>query len=416
MKNITEFNYEDSKTLLTSQGKFYINLGLDRIKAVLELLGNPQEKLKIIHVAGTNGKGSVCAILSNILTKSGYKTGLYTSPHLVEYTERIKIDNNEISQNDFARYVREICTVADKNKIDLTEFEILTACAYKYFADNKIDIAITETGLGGRYDATNVCSHPILEIITSISLDHTDRLGNTIEEIAFEKAGIIKEKSVLITAKNNNGFNILEDVCKQKNAKLETVENDIDMIFENGTNYAVINGKRYEFPLIGLYQKQNLALVLKAVEILKEKGYTINLKDGLKTVKWQARLEYLKDKNILVDGAHNPDGARELKKSLDYYFKNQKKIFVYSVINTKDYVNIAKILFKPDDEIYFYEFKHNNAVSFSEYTKNVSWLKNIKKLDIAELDGILNKPELKVITGSLYMIGELYNRLTEVHY
>lgn len=405
----TELQYEKAAGLLTSQGKFYINLGLDRIKAVLDLIGNPQDKIKIIHIAGTNGKGSVSAILASILKKSGYKTALYTSPHLVDYTERIRINNNEISKNDFASYVNEISEIADKNSIDLTEFEILTACAYKYFADNNVEIAVMETGLGGRYDAVNVCKKPICEIITSISLDHTDRLGNTIEKIAFEKAGIIKENSVVIVSSLNKGFKTIKEVSNQMNATILPVEHDIEITYKNDKNIAVIDDTEYEFPLLGLYQKQNLALAVKAVEFLKKQGYSIDLRQGLMNVQWHARFEYIKEKNLIIDGAHNPDAAIELRKNLDYYFKGQKKIFIYSTINTKDYKTVAKELFSENDEIYYVEFNHKNAVSYEEYSNNVNWLKNLQELK--DLKEVLNRPELKVVTGSLYMIGELYNSL-----
>ncbi len=402
-------NYEQAKELLTSQGKFYINLGLERIQSILKLIGNPQEKIKIIHVAGTNGKGSVSSILANILKCAGYKTGLYTSPHLIEYTERIKINNIDISKEDFASYIEKICTIAEKKNIHLTEFEILTAIAFKYFADNKVKIAVIETGLGGRFDATNVCKKPILSIITSISLDHTDRLGNTIEKIAFEKAGIIKPKSTILTEFSNNGFNVIKNTAEEKKANLIVATNYVNMNYENGKNYVYIEDRKFEFPLLGLYQKANLSIVLKAVEFLKIK--TEAIVEGIKTAKWPARLEFIKDKNLLIDGAHNPDAARELRKSLDYYFNNQKRIFLYSTLNTKDYKEIAKILFNEDDEIYFYEFNNKNAISFEEYKKNNSQLKNIKQFNRNKLKDFLQKPELKIVTGSLYMIGELYSEL-----
>lgn len=402
-------NYEQAKELLTSQGKFYINLGLKRIQSILKLIGNPQEKIKIIHVAGTNGKGSVSSILANILKCAGYKTGLYTSPHLVEYTERIKINNIDISKEDFATYIEKICTIAEKKNIHLTEFEILTAIAFKYFADNKVKIAVIETGLGGRFDATNVCKKPILSIITSISLDHTDRLGNTIEKIAFEKAGIIKPKSTILTEISNKGFKIIKNTAEEKKVKLIVATNYVNMNYENGNNYVSIEDKKCEFPLLGLYQKANLSIVLQAVEFLKIKTEAVI--EGLKTAKWPARLEFIKDKNLLIDGAHNPDAAKELRKSLDYYFNNQKRIFLYSTLNTKDYKEIAKILFNKDDEIYYYEFKNKNAISFEEYKNNTPQLRNIKQFNKDQLKEFLLKPELKVVTGSLYMIGELYNEL-----
>ena len=389
--------YDETVKLLQSQGKFYINLGLERIESALNKLDNPQNDIKVIHVAGTNGKGSVASTLANILKCAGYKVGLYTSPHLVEYTERIKINNEEISKENFAKYVSMVCNIAD----DLTEFEILTAVAFKYFSDKKVDYVVLETGLGGRYDATNVCKKT-LAIITSISLDHTDRLGDTYEKIAYEKAGIIKENSTIITATYNNGFETIKEIAKEKNAKLIPVNYEVEMIYENNINYAIIENKKYEFPLLGLYQKQNLALVLEACKVLKISFVAIE--QGLKTTKWPARLEYKKEKNILIDGAHNPDSALELRKSLDFYFQNEKKIFIYSTIGTKDYKTIADILFTQDDEIYYLEFSHKNAVSFEQYKKDVPNL-NIKKVE--NLEELLKRKVLKVITGSLYMIGEI---------
>lgn len=399
--------YQQTIKMLQSQGKFYINLGLERILAVLNLFGNPQNSLKIIHVAGTNGKGSVCSTIANILTHSGYKTGLYTSPHLVEYTERIKINNEQISKDDFTNYIENVCTIADVNSIDLTEFEILTAAAYKYFYDNKVDFTIMETGLGGRYDATNVCKQPVVSVITSISLDHTDRLGDTTDKIAYEKAGIIKENSKVVVNSDNIGLKVIEQVSKDKNAKLIIAKDNITTTFENGINYVVYNEKKYEFPLLGLYQRQNLSLIFKTIEELPCKISEEGLRDGLKTVKWNARLQYIKDRNLIIDGAHNPAAAAELKKSLDYYFKNQKRIFIYSTINTKDYVSIAKILFNPEDEIYYLNFNYKTAVPFEEYNKKVNFLRNIKQINKEDVPSVLEKSGLKILTGSFYMIGEI---------
>lgn len=402
-------NYEKTIQLLQSQSKFQIKPGLERIAEIMKLLENPQDKIKIIHIAGTNGKGSVCAILSSILTSAGFKTGLYTSPHLVEYTERIKINNEDISKPDFSAYVEKINTIAEQNQIDLTEFEILTAVAYLYFAEKNVDFAIIETGLGGRFDATNICKNPLISIITSISLDHTDRLGNTIEKIAYEKSGIIKDNSTLITSLSNKGFNTIKSIANEKNAKLEITSAQIDFTFENNVNYAIINNKKYEFPLMGLYQKENLALAVKAIEIINKNEINENaIINGLKNVSWNARFQYIKGRNILIDGAHNPDGAKQLSDNLNYYFPDRKKIFIYSTINTKDYTSIAKTLFKENDEIYYLKFNHKNAVLFEKYKNDVTFLKNIKPLGQCELNEILKKEELKVITGSLYMIGEIF--------
>lgn len=397
-------NYVEAKELLTSQGKFHIKLGLERVQAVLKLLGNPQDKIKIIHVAGTNGKGSVCSIVANILKCAGYKVGLYTSPHLVEYTERIRINNEEISQEDFATYIEKICTIADKHNIHLTEFEILTVMAYKYFADKKVKIAVIETGLGGRFDATNVTKKTFISVITSISLDHTDRLGDTVEKIAFEKAGIIKPKSIVITEISNKGFRVIKETAEKMKSKLVVATNYVDMNSQDGKNYIAVNGGRYEFNLLGLYQKSNLSLVMKVLEQFKLSEEA--LQEGFKTARWPARLEYFEKKNILVDGAHNPAAAVELKKSLEHYFSGQKRTYIYGSLNTKDYKEIANILFTPEDEIYYYEFNSKNVVTMEEYKQSLPEL-NVKPYS----KEILKKEGLKIVTGSLYMIGELYNEI-----
>lgn len=402
--------YEEAVKLLTSQAKFQIKLGLERVNKMLNILDNPQNKIKVIHIAGTNGKGSVSSILSNILKHSGYKIGLYTSPHLVKYTERINVDGLDIKEETFTKYIEEICNLANEKDIELTEFEILTVCAFKYFFDEQVDIAIIETGLGGRLDATNTVNSPLLSIITSISLDHTDRLGNTIEKIAFEKAGIIKQNSNVIISVQNQGFKTIKKYAKRQNTTVFEVRNDIKTIFKDGQNHIFYNKKLYDFSLIGTYQNENTALVFSAIKFLQKNNISVNesaIEAGLKTVKWRARLEYIKEKNLIIDGAHNVDAAIKLKQSLDLYFPNQQKIFIYSTIDTKDYKGIAKTLFDKNDIIYYIDFNHKNAVPFDKYKKNVDWL-NIKKLPKDELKNIINDKSLKIICGSLYMIGQLY--------
>lgn len=408
-------DYKKAVDVLTSQGKFHICLGLDRISKILELLGNPQNKLKIIHVAGTNGKGSVCSILANILTKHGYKVGLYTSPHLFEYSERIKINNLDISREDFASYILRICKVSQQNDIYLTEFEILTAAMYEYFFDKKIDVAIVETGLGGRLDATNAIETDFLEIITSVSIDHIDRLGDSIEKIAFEKAGIIKENSSVVISEDNLGFDVVSRIAKSKNAKVITPSSHIGLIFEGGINYAIVDEKRYEFALLGLWQKQNLELVFKTVEFLRGNGFPVSenaLTDGLKMVKWPARMQYIREKNIIIDGAHNIDGAKQLLASIDYYFPNFERTWIYGSLNTKEYPKIASTLFKEGDEVYFCEFNNKNSIKFEDINK---YCKNkIKKMNIVESENILDnyyQNRIKIVVGSFYLIGEIFKEI-----
>lgn len=408
-----KIKYKSTEKFLKSSEKFKINLGLDRINFVLNLLDNPQEKIKVIHVAGTNGKGSVCTITARILREAGYKTGLYTSPHLYDYTERIKINDINISEEKFSQYIFDVEQLAKNNETDLTEFEIITAAAYKFFYDEKVDIAVIETGLGGRFDATNTVSKPLVSVITSISIDHKDRLGDTIEKIAFEKAGIIKKNIPVIVNKNNNGFKVIENTAKEKNSPLIATENNIEIKFENETNFAVVNGKSYVFSLWGLHQKQNLSQVFAIIELLKEKGFNINedaVEAGLKNAYIPARFEYNKDRKLILDGSHNADAARMLRANLDFYFPNQNFTWVYGALSTKEYDVVEDILFKKNDEVYLLEFNNKLSVPSSELLSKVKKNKGILIKNCCKNANILNKIEtanIIIITGSFYMIGEL---------
>ena len=403
-------NYEKAVDLITSREKFHICLGLERMQKMLEVLGNPQDNLKIIHVAGTNGKGSTCAILSKILTCAGFKTGLYTSPHIIEYTERIKINQQDILKSDFADLIFEISRLALEHNIYLTEFEILTCCAYLYFSRKETDICVIETGLGGRLDATSVISKNILSVITSISLDHVDRLGDTIEKVAYEKAGIIKKGNPVIIAKNNAGFDTVKAVADNLQSEVISPCVKVDLSFENSKNYAVYNGKKYEFSLLGLWQKENLELVFEVLKYLKKSGYDISenaIEKGLKTVEWICRMQYVPKFNVLIDGTHNPDGARVLRQSLDYYFPDKKRVWVYGSLVTKDYNKVMQTLFREEDEIYFLNFEYPSAASFEELNKNIKRAKPINKRELEYL-AHENKDALIIISGSFYMIGQVY--------
>jgi len=379
-------NYEKAIELLTSQGKFYINLGLDRIEKILELLGNPHKHMKFIHVAGTNGKGSVCAILNSIFIQQGYKTGLYTSPHVFDYTERIKINDNEISKEKFSQKIFEIEELAQKNNIHLTEFEILTAIAFLYFKENNCDIVILETGLGGRFDATNVITSPLCSIITSISFDHTERLGNTIEEIAFEKAGIIKNAPVVIQ-KNNKGFETIKEVA--------------------GKNLVIATNYQFEeLSLKGAYQIENLGLALSAVNLILPNIKITDIKEALKNVHHKFRFEIFEDKKLIVDAGHNPDGIRVLRESLDTYFPNQNFRFIFGCLKNKDYKQMLSNLVKDGDEIYFYHYNNPNSVDVEELQK-ICPIKSEKFID----GSILKQDKWNIICGSIYMIAEVLSKI-----
>jgi len=251
--------------ILTSKNKFHISLGLERMEKILKLFNNPENSMEFIHIAGTNGKGSTASILEEILIKGTQKRiGKYTSPHLFSYTERISINKENISKEEFDEIKNLINKKDDEFKIGLTEFEILTTAAFIYFEQKNVDIAILETGLGGRLDATNIIKKPLCSIITSISFDHKERLGDTISKIAYEKAGIIKKNAPCVFLKENKGYETLLNCALKTGAIL--IEDDIKLELEN--NIAKINGENFEFNLNGDFQKENLKLALLSLKAL----------------------------------------------------------------------------------------------------------------------------------------------------
>ena len=380
------FVYDDAVNLLTYAEKFRISLGLERIEKILELLDNPQDKLNCIHVAGTNGKGSVCAILSSILVCAGKKTGLYTSPHIFKYTERIQINAEPISDENFSRYVLEITNLAEKNNIDLTEFEILTAVMFKYFADNKVEVAVLETGLGGRFDATNVIKRNLCSIITHVDFDHTERLGDTIDKIAFEKAGIIKPGCPCIVFE---GREVYKYTTGRKGAPL--------IMIAPFVNTAHLSLK-------GIFQQENMSLAIEAIRTVFPEITQGTIDIGLQKVKHICRFQYIKDKNLIIDGAHNPNGIEALCTSLDFYYPAQKRRFIFGCLKNKDYKKMITTLFTPSDEIYFYHFKHKNSCTIEELQRVCPFdtQEFTKDTAIDFQDGKLN-----IICGSFYMIAEL---------
>jgi dihydrofolate synthase/folylpolyglutamate synthase len=390
--------YQDAVNLLTSVGKFHISLGLERMEEILQLLGNPQDELACIHVAGTNGKGSVCAIIGAVLCEEGKKVGIYSSPHIFKYTERIKILeksteedvsqlSQEISDFDFSKDVFEVLELADKNGIDLTEFEILTAVMFKYFADKKVDVVVLETGLGGRFDATNVIKKNLCSVITHIDFDHTERLGNTLDKIAYEKAGIIKPNCPCIVTE---GREVFYDVASSQNS----------MLIVTTPHYDVEN-----LAIKGSYQQENLALALTAIENVFPKISQETIRKGLKKVKHFCRFQYIEEKNLIIDGAHNPNGINALRESLKEYFPRDRRRFIFGCLRNKDYPKMIQTLFQKGDDVWFYHFKHQNSCTFEEL-KDVCNVVEVKELTpttkIDFDDGFLN-----VICGSFYMIEEL---------
>ena len=402
--------------ILTSTKKFHISLGLERVKKVLNLLDNPQEKYECFHIAGTNGKGSTSKIINDILIENfkntDIKTGLFTSPHLFSYTERIKINNKDINTETFNELVNFVDELAVKNDIELTEFEIITVTAFYYFYLEKVKYVVLETGLGGLLDATNVILKPLVCIITTIDFDHTERLGKTIEEIASQKAGIIKENSNVVISPKNLGYNRILKTVKDKNAALISIPK-VKILRENNINYACIidknRTKKYEFNLLGSHQADNLALALSAIKISNLLISEETIKNALKNVHWLFRIEYKKDKNLIIDGAHNPSGIMTLRRFLDENFKEEKKCFIFGCLKNKDYKKMLKILLTPEDKFYFFEFNYPNALKFDELSEEYK-NKAIKLTDINEVKKIIDEnSDLKIVCGSFYMLGKIFS-------
>ena len=385
-----------AEKILTKCEKFHICLGLERVSKVLEIFGNPQDELEFIHVAGTNGKGSVCAILSSILcehfsARSG-KVGLFTSPHLFSYTERIKINNVEISAHELDKLVVHVDETAQKNSVNLTEFEILTVAGFLYFKEARCDIVVLETGLGGRLDATNVIKQPLTSVITSIGLDHTARLGDTIEKIGFEKAGIIKEGCPVIVGVENLALSVIQEVAVLKKASLHKVE-----CVKPPENFA----------LSGDFQTENLTLALAVLNVLPFCVHERDISAGLVRVRHKFRMEYDPKRNLLIDGCHNPDGARALREFLDKNFADRCVKFIYGTLNNKDWRQILDTLYREGDELLFYEFKNENCLKFEELPQKFKMRARKIENPLEEINA-LQSNTLTVACGSLYMLGEIF--------
>ncbi|SMB92123.1 dihydrofolate synthase / folylpolyglutamate synthase [Desulfonispora thiosulfatigenes DSM 11270] len=419
--------YDEALEFLQGSGKFGINLGLNRVSELLENLDNPHEKIKIIHIAGTNGKGSVTAMLNSILSQAGLKVGVYTSPHLHSYTERIKINNSFISEEDFALEMVELKgilpKIIKKTNDNPTEFEILTAVALNYFYKQKVDIAIVEVGMGGRLDSTNVVN-PIMSIITPIGKDHENFLGDTYEKISLEKAGIFKKDTPVVIGKQREECkNVLISEAKKKDCPVYFVDKvkvkellytelgqKLEVISENFTNEIFLS-------LLGDHQRENMKIVLTAIKLLSDQGLLIskdNIKIGLKNVKWPGRLELIIGKRKFVfDGAHNPQGAQALRDSLPKYFKYDNLIIILGILEDKDQERILEqiiplaktfIVTKPAN------FRTDNWQNVAQIIKRKSSAQVIIEEQVEsainKANELTNKGDLICITGSLYLIGE----------
>lgn len=326
--------------------------GLERIGELCEKLGHPERDLRFIHVAGTNGKGSFCSMTASILKAAGYKTGLYTSPFIRSFNERMQINGENIADDELAEITALVRPFADSMQDKPTEFELITAIAFEYFRRHNCDVVVLETGLGGRLDSTNIIKTPLLSVVTGIALDHTAFLGDTVEQIAAEKAGIIKQNApVLFGGEDEIAAKVIADTAKACDVpfyrtdytRLVHIQTTLD-----GTTFDYKDRKDVAIRLLGLYQPKNAALVLDAVDILRENGLDIPedaVRAGLHNAVWHARFEIVgRDPLVIFDGAHNPQGIEQAVKSVKQYFNGEKVYLLTAVLKDKDYTGIAKML------------------------------------------------------------------------
>ncbi len=332
--------------------------GTDCEKELLSLLGNPQDKLRFIHVAGTNGKGSFCSMMSSVLQKQGYKVGLYTSPYIVVFNDRIRINGLPIAEDDINDLFLRVRQKADTMKTPPSSFDFITAAAFLWFYETKCDIVVLEVGLGGRYDSTNVIKNSLLSVITGIAFDHTEILGDTIEKIAWEKAGIIKENCPALYGGNDEkALNVIKNECEEKHSELTVKNPDSLKILSttlDGTEFE-FDGKEYFIRLLGLYQPANAATVLAAIDVLRKHGFEISetaVKDGLSSAVWQARFEKIADEPVvLYDGGHNPQGVRAAVESVRAYFGDKKINLLVGILADKAHGEMAEELAKIADRV-----------------------------------------------------------------
>lgn len=428
-------NYDESMEYINKAGYFGRSYGLKRIERILSHLGNPHENIKAIHIAGTNGKGSTTAMISSILVESGFKVGMYTSPYLENFEERIQINNKNIPKDRLAEVMTKVKAAIEKVENEGYEvpnqFEIITCAMFKYFDEEDIDYAVIEVGLGGRLDATNVLT-PLISVITSISYDHMAILGNTLNEIAFEKCGIIKRGVPVVTYRQTNEvYNVIKDSAKAKGSKLFTVNKEgkfIDTISTTSVYQRAIfdiNGvdEIIELSLLGNYQLLNCSLALKTIEVL-ENIEKINIpvshkKAALKNVKWPGRLEVMNlSPLVVIDGAHNIDGITKLSESIKSYFKYERLILIIGILVDKQVENMINVICPMADRIIAVA-PHNDRAESSQnlrckiagVNKNVSAVESYDEA-FSEAMNYSTSKDMISICGSLYMIGDMRGIIT----
>ena len=419
MRMKSEISYKNCLNAMYGLRRFGIKLGLSTIRKILKGLGNPQNTYSCVHIAGTNGKGSVASALATILYRSGYKTGLYTSPHLIRFNERIQVNNRPISNKRVTQLYTSIIRT-HQGKREPTFFEFATAMALYEFAAQQVDWAIIETGMGGRLDATNII-HPAISIITNISLEHREYLGNSLQQIAGEKAGIIKKRKPVITAiRQKKAFDVVREVAKEKAAPL----------FRLGTDFKIRRNRKSTFSYYGLenvwhnlrtalpgsHQVENAALALAASELLNRSTTTIgqdSIRKGLSQNHWPGRLEIVSsDPLIILDGAHNLAAARNLAKFLSTNLGGRKLTLVIGILDDKPYKGMLKSLLPLANRVILTQAKSNRALSpqilykvAQKFNLDSTIISDVVQAVKVAIDTSIPN-SVTCIAGSLYVVGE----------
>ncbi|MDR1696292.1 MAG: bifunctional folylpolyglutamate synthase/dihydrofolate synthase [Endomicrobium sp.] len=402
--------------------------GLSRIKKFFDMTGNPQNKLNCVHIAGTNGKGSTAAFLEAVLRENGYKTALYTSPHLADITERIKVNGKSIPKNEFNAIAGKYIKYARQCR--LSYFEYLTAIAFMYFAGQKTDIAVIETGLGGRFDATNVIEKPLVSVITSISLDHCEILGNTVEKIAFEKAGIIKKGTFAVCSEvPPKALKVIQDKALGVSGRLFVLGGDFFVKHASGSKFDYrgigreING--IKIPLAGRHQLNNAASALCAVELLAKSGYVFEdkkIKKALSRAVWAARFDVRKVTlngkkfELVIDGAHNEEGIDAFIETWNSQkYSEKKRSFIFAAMKEKDYNGTVKKVACLADRVILPDLKNPRAVPQSvlkaEFIKYIGENKVYCAGSAKEALDMIKSRDKAAAIGSLYLAGEILKNI-----
>ncbi|MGD9039889.1 MAG: folylpolyglutamate synthase/dihydrofolate synthase family protein [Desulfobacteraceae bacterium] len=413
-----KLSYKEAIQYLYGLQKYGIKFGLSKTASLLKAFDNPHRGQKYIHIAGTNGKGSVAAMMESILLKSGLRVGLYSSPHLVRFTERFRINGEEAAPDQLAAIAGELLKVIRPGHPP-TFFEVVTAMALIYFARENVDICIMEVGMGGRLDATNVI-RPVLSVITNISLEHQFFLGSRLLDIAKEKGGIIKRGVDLVTAVTQPPIiRLFESICEKKKAPIWRVGKDV-RYRSKGSRFSYYGLKRnfkgIQLGLKGRFQLRNAALSVGGIELLERKGYAFSSHDiveGLKDTKWPGRMHVVsREPFIILDGAHNPKAIRELAHSIGGEFEYRRLILVIGVMEDKDIGKILKGILPMADYVFYTRPEYYRSASPERLTKEGSALGKQGRIVPQIGDAIDRAREMAdptdmiLVTGSLFTVGE----------